>query len=330
MEKIAIIGSGTWGSALAQVLSNQGHEVTLFSAVESDYEFIKEHRRNKNLPNMEFNSSIVLTKDPEEAVKGKVAIILATPSIYIRKTAERIKPYVSKDQIIINVAKGIENSTLFTLGEVIKEVLPDNAFVVLSGPTHAEEVAVGLPSTIVSASTNINDAIFVANLFKGSCIRVYLNTDVVGVELCGALKNVIALAAGISQGLGYGDNIKAGIITRGMNEISRIGKAMGCFAPTFYGLAGVGDLIVTATSQHSRNNKCGQLIGKGLSPKQAIEEVGMVVEGINALEPALKIAKLCNVKVRIIETLDKIINGNAPVKEMFDELIYDKIKLEID
>lgn len=314
-KKIGILGAGTWGIALARVLSRNDHEVTVWSAIEKEIEELGKKRIHPKLPNVFIPREIKFTKKIGEVCEKKDFIIFAVPSPFIRKVAEEAREYIPDGQIIIDVAKGIESSSLSFLSEIIEEEMGKEGrkvkVVTLSGPTHAEEVAVDMPTTIVSACPDMEVAEKVQELFENTCMRVYTNSDIRGVELCGALKNVIALACGIASGVGYGDNTKAAIITRGMAEITRLGLALGCQTETFYGLAGIGDLIVTATSEHSRNNRAGKLIGQGYSAEQAAKEVGMVVEGVNALPAVIKLSEKYNVDMPIIRAVDAIINYGA-------------------
>lgn len=331
MKKIGILGAGTWGVALARMLSNSGHQVTVWSAIEKEIDDFSTMRIHPNLPGMTIPDSVRLTKDIREACAGKDIVLFAVPSVFVRATAVKAKACLPDGQVIIDVAKGIEPETLLSLTEVIRdEVQRDGQhnnikLVALSGPTHAEEVALDLPTTIVSACEDLAVAEFVQDVFMNTCMRVYTNEDVKGVELCGAVKNIVALAAGISAGLGYGDNAKAAIITRGMAEITRLGMAMGCREQTFSGLAGIGDLIVTATSSHSRNNRAGCLIGKGYTPEEAVKEVGMVVEGINALPAAMKLAELYHVEMPIVRAVNAVINEGAdPAATVMELMSRDK------
>lgn len=312
MIHIGILGAGTWGIALARMLFNQGYSITVWSAIENEIEEYSNTRCHRNLPGMVIPDGIEFTTEIKEACIDKDIILFAVPSVFVRNTARNAAGYIKSGQVIVDVAKGLERGTLYTMTQVIDEELKTKGVVVqlvaLSGPTHAEEVAKDMPTTIVAASSNIVSAEYVQNVFMNDFMRVYTNTDVLGVELCGALKNVIALAVGASQGLGYGDNTKAALITRGMAEITRLGIAMGCDVQTFAGLAGIGDLIVTATSIHSRNNKAGYLIGQGKSVDEAIAEVGMVVEGINALTAALELKKKYKIEMPIIEAVDAVVN----------------------
>lgn len=326
---IGILGSGTWGAALARMLSLDGKKVTVWSAIESEIDNLNKTRIHPNLPNMKIPKEIVFTKDLKTACENMEILVFAVPSVFIRDVAKKAKEFIEKDTVVVCVAKGFENQTLKTMTEVIADELGEGAkLVALSGPTHAEEVANDLPTTIVSASNDEMSAKKIQDVFANTCMRVYTNHDILGVEICGALKNVIALACGISNGLGYGDNAKAAIITRGAAEIARLGAAMGCDIRTFYGLAGIGDLIVTGTSVHSRNNKAGVLIGKGHTPKQAIEQVGMVVEGMYAIEPALGLSQKFGVELPIISAVNDVVNKGADPKEMVLRLMTREYKNE--
>lgn len=321
--KIGIIGSGTWGCALGRLLANNNHEVLMYGHDLEEINQLDKNRTHKNLKGMIIPDSIVFTNDISKACIEKDIIVFAVPSIYIRQCINKAKPYIDK-QIIVDVAKGVEADTLYTMSKVILDELDnkDIQVVALSGPTHAEEVALDMPTTIVSACENINTARIIQDVFMNDYMRVYTNDDVLGVELCGALKNIIALAAGISSGLGFGDNAKAAIITRGMVEISRLGIAMSAKKQTFSGLAGIGDLIVTCTSLHSRNNRCGMYIGQGYSVSDAIEKVGMVVEGLNALPAAIKLKDKYNVEMPIISMVNEIVNNNVDPKDAVMQLMH--------
>ena len=329
--RIGILGAGTWGIALARLLSNAGKAVTVWSAIEKEIDNLSETRRHPNFPEIELPSEIVYTKEIEKACVGMDIVLFAVPSPFVRLTARKAAPYISSNQVIVDVAKGIEEETLFTMTDIIADELnnPAVSLVALSGPTHAEEVIKDIPTTIVSASKDTNAAAFVQDVFTTDRLRVYTNDDILGVELCGALKNVIALACGIASGLGYGDNTKAALITRGIAEISRLGAAMGCREQTFGGLAGIGDLIVTATSMHSRNNRCGILIGQGVAIKNAIKQVGMVVEGINALPAAISLSKEFSVDMPIVQAVDAVISAEADVATVVNSLMSRELKSEI-
>ena len=317
MKKIGVLGAGTWGMALARMLCNSGNSVTVWSAIEKEIDEFSVTRRHPNLPGMVIPDEIAFTKDMQTVCRDKDVLLFAVPSTFVRTTAAKAAPFIPDGQIIVDVAKGIEPGTLYTMTQIIADEVknPTVKLVALSGPTHAEEVAKDPPTTIVSASRDPQAALQVQEIFGGTCMRVYTNDDALGVELCGALKNIIALASGTAAGLGYGDNTKAALITRGIAEIARLGTAMGCKEQTFGGLAGIGDLIVTATSTHSRNNRCGMLLGQGVSAQEAVKQVGMVVEGINALPAAMQLAKMYQVEMPIVEAVDAVVNGGAAVKD---------------
>lgn len=319
MTKIGVLGTGTWGIALSRMLVNLGNSVTAWSAISDEIDLLDKTRKHPNLPYMDIPEGLLFTKSIEGACREKNIIIIAVPSVYVRDTISNAAIYIESNAIIVDVAKGIEKDTDYTMTEIISEELKkkgkDNPIVAFSGPTHAEEVARDLPTTIISASYDDEAARFIQEVFTNDSLRVYTNNDVKGVELCGAIKNVIALATGIATGLGYGDNARAALITRGMAEITRLGYAMGCNKETFYGLAGIGDLIVTATSQHSRNNRAGQLIGKGYSIEEAKIEVGMVVEGLNTLPAAVQLAERYKVDMPIVATVQDIVSGVMAPKD---------------
>ncbi|MBR5022738.1 MAG: NAD(P)-dependent glycerol-3-phosphate dehydrogenase [Oscillospiraceae bacterium] len=323
MSKIGVLGAGTWGMALARMLYNSGHKVCIWSALKKEVEEFSATRRHPNLPGMEIPAGIAFTEEIAEVCKDRDILLFAVPSPFVRSTARQAAPYVKDGQIIVDVAKGIEADTLLTMTGIIAQELnnPTVKLVALSGPTHAEEVAKDMPTTIVSACEDRDVAEFVQTVFWGTCMRVYTNDDVLGVELCGAMKNVIALASGVATGLGYGDNAKAALITRGMAEISRLGMAMGCREQTFGGLAGIGDLIVTATSMHSRNNRCGMLIGQGVPVEEATKQVGMVVEGINALPAAIALKKKYQVEMPIVDAAYAVVFQGIPPKNVVQQLM---------
>lgn len=311
-KRIGILGAGTFGVSLAAVLDTAGHDVCLWSALPEEILLLSKERCHPRLPALHLSDRVLLTSDISLVCKEKDMLLFAVPSPFVRATAERIKPFWKPDTLIADVAKGIEPDTLLTMSGVIRSVLGDDARIVaLSGPTHAEEVALFMPTTIVAASENISNAETVQGIFDGTCIRAYTNPDPLGSELCGAMKNIIALAAGISDGIGYGDNAKAALITRGMAEITRLGLAMGCDARTFSGLSGIGDLIVTATSPHSRNGKAGRLIGGGMSTEDALKQVGMVVEGVNALPAAISLSKKYKVELPITQAAYAVVKEGA-------------------
>ncbi|MFP4697524.1 MAG: NAD(P)H-dependent glycerol-3-phosphate dehydrogenase [Eubacteriales bacterium] len=328
MERISIIGAGSWGTALALLLDKIGHEVTIWSIIEEEINMLNEFREHRDkLPGISIPERIKMTNDLEEAIKNKSILVMAVPSKFVRSTAKEVKKYVKPEQIIVNVAKGLEENTLFTLTQVISDEMPNNSVAALSGPSHAEEVAKSIPTTCVVGADKKHIAEKIQDTFMHNTFRVYTSPDTTGIELGGALKNVIALSAGISDGLGFGDNTKAALMTRGMAEISRLGLAMGASLHTFGGLSGIGDLIVTCTSMHSRNRRAGILIGKGYTLDDAIKEVKMVVEGVNTAKAALDLANKYNIEMPIIEQVNKVLFNNQNPKEAVVELMLrDKTK----
>lgn len=321
MAKTAIIGAGSWGIALAVLLHNNGHEVTAWSALKEEIAALNQNHEHRTLPGVELPETMVFTDDLEQAMSGKDLLVLAVPSIYTRKTAHDMKPYCKDGQLIVNVAKGIEEATLMTLSEVIEEELPMADVAVLSGPSHAEEVSRGLPTTCVTGAKTRETAEYIQNLFMSPEFRVYTSPDILGIELGGSIKNVIALAAGIADGLGYGDNTKAALITRGITELAKLGMAMGGKFETFCGLSGIGDLIVTCASMHSRNRRAGILIGQGRTMEEAMEEVKMVVEGVYSAKAARALAEKYQVSMPIIEQVNQVLFEGKPASEAVTELM---------
>ena len=313
MYKLCVLGSGSWGTAISNVIAEGGYDVTLWAFLNEEYEMLEKfHEHKKYLPGVKLNDRINYTTDIEEAVRGSDIIVMATPSFAVRQTAAKIKG-VYGGQAIVSIAKGFEDSTLKCLDEVISDELKTERVCVLSGPSHAEEVVKKMPTTLVAAAHSDKLAKTVQDVFMRPYLRIYTSDDVLGVPLGAALKNVISLCVGISDGLGMGDNLKAALMTRGMAEIVRLGIAMGGKAETFYGLSGMGDLIVTCTSMHSRNRRAGILIGSGRTPEEAKKEVGMVVEGIIACESAKKLAAKYGVEMPIVnEAYNILYNGTAP------------------
>lgn len=325
MSKIGVIGSGTWGTALAVLLTGNGHEVELWSAVPAEVEALTATRRHPNLGDTPIPEKIRVTGDLEQAMKDKELLVLSVPSVYVRETAHRMAPFLKEGQVITNVAKGIEDTTLKNLSEIIEEELPAARVTVLSGPSHAEEVSRGLPTTCVAGAHRRQDAELVQNLFMSPVFRVYTSPDMLGIELGGALKNVIALAAGIADGLGCGDNTKAALITRGIAEITRLGTAMGGSPETFSGLTGIGDLIVTCVSMHSRNRRAGILIGKGYTMDEAMKEVKMVVEGVYSARAARALSKKYQVSMPIVEQVNEVLFDGKPAKDaLYDLMLRDR------
>ena len=330
---ITILGSGTWGLALARVLCLNGHRVTVWSKFDEEAESLSRTRKSPNLPEMVIPDEVVITSDPSAVLTAADFVIVAVPSIFIRETIRSFVPYIHSSPVWINASKGIEKDTSMILTDVIREELEkggvtDARITAISGPTHAEEVAMDLPTLIVAAGSE-EDALRVQGLFEGTCIRPYTNPDLRGVQICGALKNVEALAVGIAKGLGYGDNTSAAMITRGMEEIRRLGLAMGCQERTFFGLAGIGDLIVTATSSHSRNNRCGILLGQGVPVQEAVRRIGMVVEGLNALPAAVSLCRQYHMEMPIIEGVRRIVEDHADPAEIVRDLMGRSLKKEI-
>ncbi len=316
--KHTVIGAGSWGTALAMILSKRSDRVMLYTREIDQAEEIRSSRMNSAyLPKVELPEALEITTDLEEAVKGASTLVMAVPSQAYRSVAKAIAPYLTGDELLIDVAKGIELGTLMTMSQVTEDVLGKMRYVVLSGPSHAEEVAIGLPTTLVAASEHLADAEIVQDLFTTDCLRVYTNPDVIGVELGGSLKNIIALGAGISDGMGFGDNAKAALMTRGIVEITRLGVALGGKPETFQGLSGIGDLIVTCTSMHSRNRRCGILIGEGKPVAEAVETVGMVVEGFYTVTSAYELARSKGVEMPITEELYGVIHeGKSAAKSV--------------
>ena len=330
MAKIGIIGAGSWGTALTWLLTNNGHQVTVWSALENEIEMLKREREQKEkLPGVILSEDTVFTARLSEAVEGQDLLVLAVPSPFTRSTAGQLKELVKEGQIIVNVAKGIEETTLMTLSQIIEEEIPQAEVAVLSGPSHAEEVGKGMPTAIVAGAYRKKTAEYIQNIFMSEVFRVYASPDVLGIELGAALKNVVALAAGIADGLGCGDNTKAALITRGIKEISRLGMKMGGHFESFYGLSGIGDLIVTCASMHSRNRRAGILIGKGYSMDEAMREVKMVVEGVYSAKAAMGLAARYDVPLPIIEQVNEVLfNGKSARQAMNDLMVRDK-KIEI-
>ena len=321
MARIGVIGAGSWGIALSSLLSANGHQVTVWSAFEKEVESLKETRGLKTLPGLVLPDDMEFTADLASAMKDKDLLVTAVPSIYVRETAKKMKPFLAEGQLVVNVAKGIEEATLMTLTDILEEELPGADVAVLSGPSHAEEVSRGLPTTCVAGAKTRETAEKIQNIFMSPVFRVYISPDILGIEIGGALKNVIALAAGIADGLGYGDNTKAALITRGVAEISRLGIAMGGKAETFGGLTGIGDLIVTCASMHSRNRRAGILIGKGYTMKEAMDEVQMVVEGVYSAKAGLALARKYQVSMPIIESVNEVLFDGKSAKEAVADLM---------
>lgn len=329
MAKISVLGAGSWGTALAVLLYNNGHEVTLWSALADEVKMLSEKREHETkLPGVRLPDNMEITTDLEKSLLDPDAAVLAVPSPFTRSTAHQMSSFTRKGQIVVNVAKGVEEHTLMTLSEIISEEIPQADVCVLSGPSHAEEVGKGIPTTCVVSAEKRETAEFLQGIFMSPVFRVYTTPDILGVELGGALKNVIALAAGTADGLGYGDNTKAALITRGIAEIARLGTKMGAKIETFYGLSGMGDLIVTCASVHSRNRKAGYLMGKGYTMKEAMDEVKMVVEGVYSAKAAKSLAEKFQVEMPIIEEVNKVLFENKPAAEAVQDLMLRDKKVE--
>ena len=327
MANIGVLGAGTWGTALARMLAVNGHNVTMWSALPQELIELKNTRKHKNLPGCTLPESIAYTPDIHEICQGRDILLFAVPSPYVRTTARACLPHLAPFQVIVDVAKGIEAGSLMTMSQVIQSEVDSQPglqgvrVVALSGPTHAEEVALDLPTAIVASSEDMAAAEKAQDIFMNLNFRVYTNNDVIGVELGGAVKNIIALGCGIACGLGYGDNARAALITRGAAEISRLAPVCGGSAGTIAGLAGIGDLIVTCTSVHSRNFRAGVLMGQGKTSEQAVAEVGMVVEGLNALPGVKALAAKYHVELPIVNMVDAIVSGHVPVRDAVDMLM---------
>ncbi len=329
MANVGILGAGSWGTALSILLSDNGHQVTIWSIDKEEVKMLQTKREHTaKLPGVKLPESMVITDSLEEGIVDKDFLVLAVPSPFTRATAKKMCPYVKEGQIVVDVAKGIEETTLMTLSQQIEQEIPQADVAVLSGPSHAEEVGRKLQTTCVIGAKSKQTAIFLQSMFISSVFRVYISPDILGIELGGALKNVIALAAGIADGLGYGDNTKAALITRGIAEIARLGVKMGGKIESFTGLTGIGDLIVTCASVHSRNRKAGYLIGQGKSMQEAMDEVKMVVEGVYSAKAAKQLALQYDVSMPIVEQVNAVLfEGKAPAQAV-DELMQRASKSE--
>ena len=326
MAKISILGAGSWGTALAVLLYNNGHQVLLWSALTEEVSMLREKReQTSKLPGVRLAEEIEITSDLERALREADVAVLAVPSPFTRSTASRMAPFVREGQKIVNVAKGVEEKTLMTLSDIVEEEIPQADVAVLSGPSHAEEVGKGIPTTCVVSAGTRETAEYLQSIFMSPVFRVYTTPDMLGVELGGSLKNVIALAAGIADGLGYGDNTKAALITRGIAEIARLGEKMGAKRETFYGLSGIGDLIVTCASIHSRNRKAGYLIGQGKTMEEAMKEVKMVVEGVYSARAARELAEKYEVEMPVVTEVNRVLfEGKSAAEAVMDLMLRDK------
>lgn len=321
MANITILGGGTWAMGLALVLDKNGHKVTVWSAVEKEINMLRDTHRHNQLPDVVIPDTLEFTLDDEMAVSCADVLVMAVASTYTRSTAKRIAKYVKPDQIIVTVAKGIEENTLMTQTQIVEDEIKGVKVAVLSGPSHAEEVSKFMATTVVVGCEDDDVAKYIQNIFMNDYFRVYTSSDVLGIEIGGSVKNVIALAAGVGDGLGGGDNAKAAIITRGIAEMSRLGSAMGCKPETFSGLTGIGDLIVTCASMHSRNRRAGILIGQGKTMQEAMDEVQMVVEGVYSAKAAIALARKYNVEMPIVEQVNLVLFENKSAVAAFTDLM---------
>lgn len=322
MKKVSFLGAGSLGTALAILCANNGHKVTLWSKVEAEIDMLRDNREHvERLPGVKLPDSIEIEPDLKKACTDKDIIVCSVASPFVRATAREAKPFIKDNQIIVNVGKGIEESTLMTLCEILEDELPMADVAVLSGPSHAEEVSKGIPTTVVVGAKTEKTATFVQDVFMGRNFRVYTSPDIIGIELGGSLKNVIALAAGILDGMGLGDNTKAALITRGIAEISRLGVELGGRMETFSGLSGIGDLIVTCTSTHSRNHNCGYLLGQGKTLAEAKEEIKQVIEGVNCAKAAMALANKYHITMPIVEQINAILFENKSAKQAIKDLL---------
>lgn len=322
MKNIGVIGAGSWGTALAVTLSDKGHKVKIWDLnAEHLAECAKNRENVRFLPGVKFGENLTTAPTPQATIKDADVVVFSAPAQHFRSALTSAIPHLTKDMVLVNVAKGIEQKTLKRMSEIADELLPNAKYVVLSGPSHAEEVGQKLPTTVAVASKDMALAEYIQDVFITDRFRVYTNHDVIGVELGGALKNIIALAAGISDGMGFGDNAKAAMMTRGMVEMARLGVALGGEASTFWGLTGMGDLIVTCTSMHSRNRRCGILIGQGMKPEDAVKEVGMVVEGMYTAEAAYELAHKVGVDMPFTDRIYKVIQGEIDARTAAVELM---------
>ena len=331
MAKIGIVGAGSWGTALSVHLSKNNNDVTVWSIVEDEITMLNEKREHADkLPGVKIPEDIVFTTDLEKTVSGKDIVVLAVPSVYVRSTARSMEPFISFGQVIVVVAKGIEESTLMILTDIVQEEIPKCNAAVLSGPSHAEEVGRGLPTTVVAGAADRKTAEYIQSVFMNKVFRVYTSPDMKGIEIGAALKNVIALAAGMADGLGYGDNTKAALITRGIAEMSRLAIAMGAKPQTLSGLSGIGDLIVTCASMHSRNRRAGILIGQGYTMQEAMDEVKMVVEGVYSAKAAIALAREYGIDMPITEQVNEVLFEGKTARQAVTDLMLRDKKSEIE
>lgn len=331
MAELSVIGAGSWGTALAIVLAENGHHVTVWSILEDEIKMLTEgHEHKDKLPGVRIPENVTFTTDLKEAVQGKDMVVLAVPSLFVRSTAHNMAEFVAQDQLIVVVSKGIEEKTLMIMTDVVEDEIPQASVAVLSGPSHAEEVGRRLPTTVVAGAKTKALAERVQSYFMNEVFRVYTSPDMLGIEMGASLKNVIALAAGMADGLGFGDNTKAALITRGIKEISRLAIAMGAHPETLSGLTGIGDLIVTCASMHSRNRRAGILIGQGYTMQEAMDEVKMVVEGVYSAKAAVALSEKYGISMPIISQVNQVLFHGQSAKDAVMELMCREKKSEID
>ena len=330
-RKIAVLGAGSWGTALAVTLSAKGHKVRMWDIDTAHADSMREKRENiKYLPDVKFNDNLCIAHDVEEAMHGADIVLFSAPAQHFRSALDTAIPYLKKEMVMVNVAKGIEQKSLMRMSEIAFDKVPDARYVVISGPSHAEEVGRFMPTTVVAASKNRELSEYIQDEFMTDRFRIYTGSDIVGVELGGALKNIIALGAGISDGMGFGDNAKAAMMTRGIKEMARLGVKLGGQAETFSGLSGIGDVIVTCTSVHSRNRRCGIMIGEGVKPSEATKRVGMVVEGMYTTEAAYELAQKNNVEMPLTEQIYRVINEEIDPRDAVATLMTRQKKHEME
>ncbi len=321
MRKIAVIGSGSWGVALSVYLASRGNKVKIWSFSEEEINLINNEKKCKFLPNITLPENIFASNNFEDVINDAEIILHVTPSKFVRSTIKQYKSFVKDNQPVIMCSKGFEPETELTLDEVIKQELPNIEYGILSGPSHAEEVSVNVPTALVIASEYEDVILKIREIFSSNIIRIYSSKDVKGVEIGGALKNIIAFCAGIAVGLNLGDNTFAALATRGLVEITRLGTAMGAEEKTFYGLTGLGDLIVTCGSKHSRNRRAGEMIGKGFSIEEAKKEIGMTIESVDNIDVAYSLSKKYKIEMPIVETVYEVLYEGLKPKDAVDKLM---------
>lgn len=329
MKTVCFIGAGSFGTALSTIVAAKGCRVNIFDVDEPHLKRMEEAMENTDyLPGVKLSGDYHFYTDNEPAIKDADVVVFSLPAQIFRVALKAAVPYIKEDALVMNIAKGIEQKTLKRMSEIAAEMFDMQRYVMISGPSHAEEVGIGVPTTIAVASENLESAKAIQELFGTNRLRLYTNDDMLGMELAGSLKNVMAVGSGIIFGLGYGDNTRAAMMTRGLAEMTRLGVKMGAKPETFAGLAGTGDMIVTCTSMHSRNFRCGKLIGEGMDPEEARKSIGMVVEGMFTAEAAVELAKKYDVEMPITEAIYAVITGKLDVKQGLDNLMGRPLKNE--